>query len=80
VNILLALHRWTGRIALVLVAGFLLAAAVSCSDITAPAPRRIAPSGAAKTEYPGPDGMCRSGYSVATGRNGETICVPDGET
>jgi hypothetical protein len=53
---------------------------VSCSDTTAPAPRRITPSDAAKTEYPGPDGTCRSGYSVATGHNGETICVPDGET
>jgi hypothetical protein len=49
----------------------------ACSDVMAPTIH--APQAPLHTEAPGPDGTCRSGYSVATGRNGETICVPDGE-
>lgn len=45
---------------------------VACSDTTAP--RTIKAPAA-----PSRDLECRSGYSVATGRNGEQICVPDGE-
>jgi hypothetical protein len=55
--------------------------AVACSDTTAPVPH--APPGV-KTQWtpkeaPSKDETCKSGYSVATGRNGEITCVPDVE-
>lgn len=61
--------------------GFALAA---CSDVTAPTPAPVvghvwtAPDGSSHDVIaPNPDGTCRSGYSVATGRNGEIVCVSD---
>jgi hypothetical protein len=74
------------RLALLILSLF----AGACSDTTAPVPHtppaveihwtpKDAPS-KDETVRPNPDGTCKSGYSVATGRNGETICVPDGET
>jgi len=67
------------RTRLALLIGLLFAAA--CSDTTAPVPP--APPAVkihwTPKEAPSKDETCRSGYSVATGRNGEIICVPDVE-
>jgi len=64
---------------LALLIGLLFAGA--CSDTTAPvahAPPAVEIHWTPK-EAPSRDETCRSGYSVATGRNGEIICVPDVE-
>ena len=65
------------RLALLIVA----LSAGACSDATAPAP--LAPPAVeihlTPREAPSKDETCKSGYSVATGRNGETSCVPDVE-
>ena len=67
------------RTRLALLIGLLFAGA--CSDTTAPAPH--APPAVkihwTPKEAPSKDATCKSGYSVATGRNGESICVPDVE-
>ena len=52
--------------------------AVSCSSVTEPEPRHVAPAAIVRDVVaPNPDGTCRSGYSVATGAHGETICVSE---
>lgn len=65
------------RLALVIVSLF----AGACSDTTAPVPH--APPAVeihwTPKEAPSKDETCKSGYSVATGRNGEIICVPERE-
>ena len=53
----------------------------ACSDATSPAshaPPAVKPHWTPK-EAPSRDETCKSGYSVATGRNGEIVCVPDVE-
>lgn len=65
------------RLALLILSLF----AGACSDTTAPVPHA---QPAVEThwtpkEAPSKDQTCRSGYSVATGRDGEITCVPDVE-